>query len=93
MSFSVSFTATSKNEALQKLENAVLPKSVAEFIAIAIDGFKEEGGNKKIVTTDVATRAIEGGEAENPVAITVSASGHLDLAGNGSNLTVNVAKA
>lgn len=94
MSFSVNIDAASKDEAMHKLESASnLPQSVRAFIALAIDGFKEPGGNHPIVTTDVATRKTDGGHAVAPARIKISASGHLDPAGNESTCTVKVSKA
>ncbi len=89
MSFSISYTASSKSEALDKLESAEgVPHGVRAFIAAAIHGFVEVGGNH----AESDDKSVSG-LAKAPVAMVVSASGHLDAAGGNSSCTISVNKA
>ena len=89
MSFSFSYGAVSKDDALTKLESQEgVPQSVRAFISAAIHGFTEPGGNHAI--SDDKTVA---GLAKQPVAISVVASGHLDAGGGSSSCTISVSKA
>jgi len=92
MPFNLTFKAVSKDEAMHKLASADgIPASVRAFVAAAIDGCQEVGGNHPIVY-DANAKVQSGGSAVAPVAIVVEVGGELSTEGKPSTLSVNVSQ-
>ncbi len=88
MNFSLTIDAKSKHDAIKQLESADgVPSAVKAFVGLAIDGFKEEGGNHAVSDDPEFSQ-----KPKNPVSIKATASGVLDANGGTSSCQISVAK-